>query len=327
MKKTLKTLCAVLAAIAGASFSTISTAQNYPTKPVKIILNYAAGGPSDLVGRAMAAKFTEMLGQTFFVENMVSATGAVGTQAAARSAPDGHTILFSTAGHTALALALFGDKLGFDPFRDLTPVGRIVDSTQMIVAHPSLGVKSIPELVKLAKAKPGQINFGSVGVGSPNHLGIELLKSMAGIDLVHVPYTGTAPVMTDLMAGRVQLMLNSMGTVIQHVRSGKLVALSVGTTARTPAAPEVPTMEELGYKGFQVSTWYAFFLPLKAPAAIITRLNTTLNQALADPQLAKVFAPQGFDAAPGTPEAVTKLMREEYERWKKVIAESKIVAE
>lgn len=327
MKKSLKALCAITAAIAATSVSTISTAQNYPTRTVRIIVNYTPGGPTDLVARTMGAKFTEMLGQTFVVENMPSASGAIGTQAAARSAPDGHTILFSTAGHTSVALALFGDKLGFDPFRDITPIGKIVDSTQMIVAHPSLGVKSIPELVKLAKAKPGQINFGSVGVGSSNQLGIELLKSMAGIDMVHVPYKGTAPVMADLMAGRVQLMLNSMGTVIQHVRSGKLIGLAVGTTKRSPAAPDVPTMEELGYKGYQVSTWYAFFLPAKTPAPIIAKLNSTLNQALADPQLVKTFGPQGFDAAPGTPESVSKLMREEYERWKKVITEAKITAE
>jgi tripartite-type tricarboxylate transporter receptor subunit TctC len=269
----------------------------------------------------------EITGQSFVVENMPSANGVIGTNTAARSSPDGHTILFSTAGHTSVALALFGDKLGFDPFKDITPIGKIVDSTQMIVAHPSLGVKSIAELVKLARSRPGQINFGSVGVGSSNHLGIELLKSLAQIDMVHIPYKGTAPVMTDLMAGRVSLMLNSMGTVIQHVRSGKLVALAVGTTTRSAAAPDVPTMEELGYKGYQVSTWYAFFVPARTPPALISRINALNNQALADPAIAKAFAPQGFDLAPSTPEAVSRLMREEYDRWRKVIAEAKIVAQ
>jgi len=323
MKNALQVLCAVLLVAA----SPFSGAQNYPNKPVRVIVNYTPGGPTDLVARTMGVKMGDMLGQTFIVENIPSANGTIGTQAASRSTPDGHTILFSTAGHTSVALALFGEKIGFDPFRDITPIGKIVNSTQMIVAHPSLGVKSIDELVKLAKAKPGQLNFGSVGIGSSNHLGIELLKSMAGIDMVHIPYKGTAPVMQDLLAGRVQLMLNSMGTVIPQVRAGKLVALAVGTTTRSPAAPDVPTMEELGYKGYQVSTWYGFFVPAKTPAPIITKLNATLNQALADPQIAKTFAPQGFDAAPGTPESVSKLMREEYERWKKVIADAKIVAE
>ena len=327
MKKSLSVLGAALALTLVSASPAFGQAA-YPSKTVKIIVNYTPGGPTDLVARTMAAKYTEMLGQSFVVENMPSASGAIGTNYVSRQAPDGYTILFSTAGHTSVALALFADKLGFDPFKDITPIGKIVDSTQMIVAHPSLGVKTIPELVKLAKSKPGQINFGSVGIGSSNHLGIELLKSMAGIDMVHVPYKGTAPVMQDLMAGRVQLMLNSMGTVIGQVKAGKLVALAVGTTTRSPAAPDVPTMEELGYKGYQVSTWYAFFAPAKTPAPIIAKLNTTLNQALADPQLtAKIFAPQGFDASPSTPEALTKLMQEEYVRWKKVIADAHIVAE
>ncbi len=330
MKNVLQATCTALVTVFSAlmPWTTPSAlAQTYPSKPIKIIVNYTPGGPTDLVARTMGAKMGDMLGQSFLVENIPSANGTIGTQAASRAAPDGHTILFTTAGHTSVALALFGDKIGFDPFKDITPVGKIVDSTQIIVAHPSLGVKSIPELVKLAKSKPGQLNFGSVGVGSSNHLGIELLKSMAGIDMLHVPYKGTAPVMQDLLAGRVHLMLNSMGTVISQVKAGKLVALAVGTTTRSPAAPDVPTMEELGYKGYQVSTWYAFFVPAKTPAPIIAKLNTTLNQALADPQIAKSFAPQGFDAAPGTPESIAKLMREEYERWKKVIADAKIVAE
>jgi tripartite-type tricarboxylate transporter receptor subunit TctC len=327
MKTASRAYGAVLACVAGIMLSPGAMAQTYPTKSVRIIVNYTPGGPTDLVARTMGAKMGEMLGQTFVVENMPSANGTIGTQTASRAAHDGHTLLFSTAGHTSVALALFGPKLGFDPLRDITPIGKIVDSTQMIVAHPSLGARTIPELVKIAKARPGQINFGSVGVGSSNHLGIELLKSMAGIDMLHVPYKGTAPVMQDLMAGRVQLMLNSMGTVIQHVRSGKLVGLAVGTTTRSAAAPDVPTMEELGYKGYQVSTWYAFFAPAKTPAPVIGKLNATLNQALADPQLTKTFGPQGFEAAPGTPEALGKLMRDEYERWKKVIADAKITAE
>ena len=327
MKKLTSGIRLAVATALVAAAPIVAHAQSYPGKPVKIIVNYTPGGPTDLVARTMGAKMGEILNQSFVVENMPSANGAIGTNAASRAAPDGYTILFSTAGHTSVALALFGDKLGFDPFRDITPIGKIVDSTQMIVAHPSLGVKSIAELVALAKAKPGQLNFGSVGIGSSNHLGIELLKSMAGIDMVHIPYQGTAPVMQDLMAGRVHLMLNSMGTVIQQVRAGKLVALAVGTTTRSAAAPDVPTMEELGYKGYQVSTWYAFFAPAKTPPVIINKLNATLNQGLADPQIVKVLVPQGFDAAPSTPEAVSKLMREEYERWKKVITDAKIVAE
>jgi tripartite-type tricarboxylate transporter receptor subunit TctC len=322
-----KTLQLASLALAGMAISPLALAQNYPVKPVKIIVNYTPGGPTDFVARTVGGKMGEILGQSFVVENVPSANGTIGTQQASRATPDGYTILFTTAGHTSVALALFGEKVGFDPFRDITPITKLVDSTQMIVAHPSLGVKSIPELVKLAKSKPGQLNYGSVGVGSSNHLGIALLNIMAGTEMLHIPYKGTAPVMADLMAGRVQLMLNSMGTIIPHVRSGKLVGLAVGTLTRSPAAPDIPTMDELGYKGYQVSTWYAFFAPAKTPAPIINRLNTVAGQVLRDDAMAKILAPQGFDATPTTPEAIGRQMREDYERWRKVIADAKIVPE
>lgn len=323
----LQSAALALSAAAAAAVATPAAAQNYPAKPVKVIVNYTPGGPTDFVARTVSGKMGEILGQSFVVENVPSANGTIGTQQAARSAPDGYTILFTTAGHTAVALALFGEKVGFDPFRDLTPITKLVDSTQMIVAHPSLGVKTIPELVKLAKSKPGQLNYGSVGVGSSNHLGIALLNIMAGTDMVHIPYKGTAPVMTDLMAGRVQLMLNSMGTVIQHVRSGKLVGLAVGTLTRSPAAPDIPTMDEIGYKGYQVSTWYAFFAPARTPAPVINRLNAVAGQVLREESMVKTLIPQGFDSTPSTPEAIGRQMREDYERWKRVITEAKITPE
>ena len=299
----------------------------YPSKTVRVVINYTPGGPSDLVARTVAARMSEILGQSFVVDNMPSANGAVGTLAVVRAAPDGHTLLISSAGHTSLVAALYSEKLPFDPFRDMAPVGMLLSSTQMIVAHPSLNVKTIAELVRMAKSKPGQINYGSVGVGSPNHLGIELLKSTAGIDMLHVPYKGTAQVMQDLVAGRVQLMLNSMATVVPFTRSGKLVPLAVGSPARSSAAPDVPTMIESGFPGFEVSTWWSMFAPLKTPAPIIARLNSVTHQVLADPQLAKTFSAQGAEPAASTPEFVTRLMREEYDRWRKVIADAKIVAE
>ncbi len=319
----LKALCAVSIGL----FSQVAAAQAYPNKTVKIIVNYTPGGPTDLVARTVGTKMGEVLGQSFVIENMPSANGAIGTVAAARAAPDGYTLLFGTAGHTSIVGALQGDKLPFDPFKDITPVGQLVNSTQIIVAHPSLNIKTIADLVALAKAKPGQLNFGSVGIGSGNHLGMELLKFMAKIDMVHVPYKGTAPVMQDLLAGRVQLMLNSMATVVPYMKSGKLVALAVGSTTRSRAAPEVPTMIESGYPGFEVGTWYALFAPAKTPAPIIGRLNGVIHQVLADPQTAQTLISQGAEPASSTPEFVSKLMRDEFERWKKVIAAAKIVAE
>lgn len=327
MKNARQTTGAVLLAACAALASTHVLAQNYPARQVRIVVNYTPGGPTDLVARTVGSKMAEILGQPFVIENMPSNNGAIGTQNVTRSAPDGYSLLFSTAGHTAVAAALWGDKLGFDPFKDITPISMLVMSTQMIVAHPSLGVKSIAELVALAKAKPGQLNFGSVGIGSSNQLGIELLKSMAKIDMVHVPYKGTAPAMQDLLAGRVQLMLNSMATVIPLVRTGKLIGLAVGTTKRSAAAPDIPTMEELGYAAYQVSTWYALFAPARTPASIISKLNPVVHQVLANPQIAKTLSDQGAEPASSTPESVSRLMREEYERWKKVIIEARIVAE
>ncbi len=322
MNRRFLALCALLVIVNPSALG-----QTFPTKPVRIIMNYTPGGPTDLIARTVGGKLQELTGQPFLIENMPSATGAVGTQAMARSAPDGYTMMYSTPGHTTMGLALYEEKLGFDPFRDITPVAMLVNSTQMIVAHPALGVKSIPELVALAKSKPGQLNYGSVGVGTSTQLGIELLKSMAGIDMVHVPYKGTAPVMQDLLAGRVHVVLNSLPTIIQYVRAGKLVALAVGSTTRSAAAPDIPTMEELGYKGFQVSTWGAFFVPAKTPAAIVARLNALTNQALVDPQVVKTLTAQGTELTPTTTEAFSRLMREEYERWKKVIIEAKIAPE
>ncbi len=319
----LKMLCAV--GLAG--INQLSSAQAYPVKPVKIIVNYTPSGPTDLTARTVGSKMQDISGQSFVIENTPSANGSIGTLATMRAVPDGYTILLSTAGHTAIAAALYGDKLPFDPFRDITPISMTVNSNQLILVHPSLGVKSIAELVKLAKSRPGQLNYGSPGIGTPNQLGMELFKSMAGIDIVHVPYKGTAPVMQDFLAGRVQVFINGAATTLPHIKSGKLIALASGYTSRANAVPEVPTMEELGYAGYQVSTWFALFAPAKTPANIISRLNALAVQALADPQVIKTLGGAGFDPAASTPEYVARLMRDEYERWKKVIADAKIVPE
>lgn len=321
MKPVLQALCAgFLGALSPAILG-----QTWPVKPVKVVVNYTPGGPTDLTARTVGGKMQDLTGQPFVIENTPSANGAIGTQAVARAAPDGYTLILSTAGHTSIAAALYGDKLPFDPFRDLTPISMTVSSNALILAHPSLGVKSIAELVKLAKSKPGQLNYGSPGVGTPNQLGVELFKSMTGTDIVHVPYKGTAPMMQDMLAGRVQIVINGAATVLPHIRSGKLIPLASGWSSRAHAVPDVPTMEELGYPGYLVSTWFALFAPPRTPPALITRINSVATQALADPQVIKTLNGAGFDTAGSSPDFVAKLMREEYERWKKVITETKIV--
>lgn len=325
MNRTLLALFAIVAAVSHQAWG--QSPPIWPTKPGKIITNYAPGGPTDLAARTIAAKMQELTGQPFLVENMPSANGVVGTQATARAAPDGHTLMLSTAGHTAIAAALYADRLPFDPFRDLAPISMLLNSNQILVVNADLGVKTVADLIKLAKSRPGQLNYATPGIGTPNHLGMELLNSMAGIKTIHVPYKGTAAMLQDLLAGRVQVMINSVATLVPHIKSGKIIALASGWTERPHALPDVPTMEELGYAGFQVSTWYALFTTAKTPPAVLARISTLTNQIMADPQVGKSLSGAGFDPGGSTPEAVTKLMHEEYDRWKKVVAEAKIVPE
>ncbi len=317
--------CAVLVAVspqAGAQ-----SGQAWPTKAARFITNYTPGGPTDLAARSISAKMQEVTGQSFLVENLPSANGVIGTQITARAAPDGHTLMLSTAGHTAIAASLYGERLPFDIFRDIVPISMLLHSNQLIIVNSQLGVRSIAELVKLAKSRPGELNYATPGIGTPNHLGMELLNSMAGIKLIHVPYKGTAAMMGDLMANRVHVMINSAATVVPNIQAGKLVALASGWTSRSRALPDVPTMEELGYPGYQVSTWFALFTTAKTPPAVIARINALTNQVMADAQVVKALTSAGLDPGASTPEAVTNLMREEFDRWKKVVADAKIVVE
>jgi tripartite-type tricarboxylate transporter receptor subunit TctC len=220
--------------------------------------------------------------------------------------------------------ALLGDKLPFDPFRDLSPVALLALSTQILVVHPSLGVKNVPDFVKLMKANPGKYSYGSPGQGSPNQLGVELLKYLGGFDMLHVPYKGGAQVAVDLVAGRVQLTLVSMVSVLQHVKAGRLVAIGVGSSRRSSAMPDVPTVMEQGYPDYEMYTWYAMFGPAGLPRDIVMKLNAVYNDGLRQHEIIKSFAATGVETAGGTPEDLARMMRSEYERWKKVIAAARI---
>ena len=302
-------------------------AQAYPVRPVRVVVNYTPGGTTDVVARALSQKLAEATGQPVTVENRPSANGVLGTQDVARSRPDGYNLLFSTSGHTVLARALLGEKLPFDPLRDLTPVCLAVVNTQIIVAPVSLGVKNIPELVKLMKAGSGQYSFASVGLGTPNHLGIELLKHMGGFDMLHVPYKGGQQAVLDLVTGRVHLMLASMVSFMPYVKAGKLAALGVGSARRSAAVPDVPTVMEQGYPDFEVFTWYGMFGPAGLPREVTLRLNTIFNEALKNPEIIRSFTSQGAEPAGGSPEELARIMRSEYERWRKVVTTARIEAE
>ena len=299
----------------------------FPARPMRLLLGYTPGGTTDYVARTIAQKLNDYTGQAVPVDNRPGANGTIAAQMAARAAPDAHTLLFSTHGHSAIAAAISGARLGFDPFKDLAPIALLVNSTQMIVAHPGLNVKTIPELVKLAKTRPGELSYGSTGVGTPNHLGIELLKHMAGFEMNHVPYKGGSQMAVDLTGGRVHAALNSMITVMPFVKSGKLVPIAVGTLKRSPAMPDVPTVAESGYPEYHVSTWYGLFTSAGSPRAAINTLNALTNKALADPQVARLFVTQGVDPLGGTPEELGKLLREDYERWRRLLTVTKLKVE
>lgn len=298
-------------------------AQNYPTRPVRLIVPYPPGGPTDLVGRAMAQKLGEAFKQQFIVDNRAGAGSAIGTDIAAKSAPDGYTLLLGTSAGLSVNPAL-RSNLPYDPFRDLAPISLVVVNPQILVFHPSFPANSVRDLVKLAKVRPGDINYASVGLGSPNHLGMEMLKAMTKIDMVHVPYKGTAPALTDLIAGQVSLMFNSMPAVLPHVASGKLKGIAVGSAKRSPAVPNIPTVAESGVPGFEYVTWYGLYVPAATPKDIVARLNRETVRILADPEVVKRFSSQGADPEPSTPSELAKFQREEHERWKKVIRSAKI---
>jgi tripartite-type tricarboxylate transporter receptor subunit TctC len=278
------------------------------------------------VGRSIGQKFTEALGQQVVVENRAGAASAVGTEVAAHSPADGYTLLLGTSAGFCINPAL-GGKLPYDAERDFAPISLVVINPQILVVHPSLPVRSMRSLIALAKSRPGQINYASVGNASPQHLGMEMLKSMTGIDMVHIPYKGTAPAITDILAGNVSLMFNSMPSVLPQMKSGKLRGIAVGSAKRSPAAPDIPTVAESGVPGFEYVTWYGLFAPAGTPRDIVNRLNAQVVRMLADPELAKRFASQGAEPMSNTPEQLAQYRRAEFERWRKLIAEQKLRVE
>ncbi|MCW5576020.1 MAG: tripartite tricarboxylate transporter substrate binding protein [Burkholderiales bacterium] len=314
----LAVLCAVAAAAAQA-------ADSYPLRPVRMIVAYPPGGGTDQVGRVMAEQLTQTLGQQVVVDNRGGATGNIGTELAARAVPDGHTLLMGNVAPNAVNVSLF-KKLGFDPVKDFAPVSLVAITPNILVAHPSVPVKSIGELVALAKAKPGALNFPSAGVGSSSHLAGELLKSLAGIDMVHVPFKGGGPAMVATIAGEVQIMFATMPAAMPHVKSGKVRPVAVTTTKRSQAMPELPTIAEAGVKGYDAATWYGLLAPARTPKPVVDRLHADVVKILAGPARQRLEA-QGFEPDGGTPAAFAAYIRSEIAKWAKVIRVAGIPAE
>jgi tripartite-type tricarboxylate transporter receptor subunit TctC len=293
-------------------------ATDYPTRPIRLVITYPPGGNTDLVGRAVAQKLTEAWSQQVIVDNRGGAGGVLGTVIAKQAAADGYTLLLGTSAGMVLNPLLMR-KIPYEPLQDFAPVSLVIVLPQLLVVNPSLPARSIKEFIALAKAKPGQLNFGSSGVGTPNHLGGEMLKAMAGINIVHVPYKGGAASITDLIAGQVQLVISSAPSVVPHVRNNRLRALAIGSAKRSPALSEVPTVAESGVPGYEYTTWYGIFVPAKTPAPIVAKLNAEIVRMLADSQMSQRFQSQGGDPASSTPAQLAAYMKQETGRWSRVI--------
>lgn len=303
-------------------FGAAVAADDFPAKPLRLVIPYTPGGPTDLVGRAIASKLQDALGQQLIVDNRAGGGGVIATEIVARSPADGYTLLLGTPGQL-VTLPLLMQKLPYNAVRDFAPVSLVVQSPQVLVANAKLPAVSVAELIAYAKARPGQLNYASVATGGTGHLGMELLKQTAGIDMLHVPYKGTAPALTDMIAGQVQLMFTSLPTVQPHVSAGRLKLLATGSPRRTPAIPDVPTVAET-VPGYELMTWYAIFAPRRTPVAIVDRLHTELVKILVSPAIEKQFAQNGVEPANSTPQQLAAYMRAETERWSKVIRTSGI---
>lgn len=302
-----------------------SLAQSYPDKPIRIVVTFPAGGPTDAVARPISQSLSSTWGQPVIIDNRGGAGGIVGTEIVAHSAPDGYNLLIGTAGGMSINPSLHA-KLSYDPFKDFAPISMLVINPQILVAHPALAASNVRELVALAKSKPGQLNFASSGTGTATHLGLELFKAATGINVVHVPYKGGAPALTDLIAGQVQLLFISIPSVMPQVKAGRLKALAVSSARRSLSAPDVPTVAESGYPGFEYVNWNALFAPAATPRAIISKLNTEVVKIMRDPDLAQKLVSQGAEPAPGTPEQLAQYMRVDFDRWRKVIRAAGITA-
>ena len=306
------------------SFDRAIAAEPYPVKPIRMIVGFAPGGGTDLTARPVAQKMSELLGQQVIVENRPGAAGNIATEQVARSAPDGYTLLMGTIAALAINPSLYGN-LRFDPETDLAPVIQVVDATNVLALHPSVPASSVKELVALAKEK--SLSAGSSGVGATGHLAIELFNLMAGVKLIHVPYKGGGPAMTDLIGGQVQLIFATTASAIPHIKSGRIKGIAVTTAKRSSLLPELPTISEAGLAGFDANNWYGLVVPAKTPRAIIDQLNAEVRKVLAMPEVRTTLFNQGLDPAPGTPEQFGAYIRSERVKWAKVIKESGAKAE
>jgi tripartite-type tricarboxylate transporter receptor subunit TctC len=317
----LAALAVALAPLAAPLSASADTA-SYPDKPIRFIVPYPPGGGTDVIARIVQARFQQLLGQPIVIENRGGAAGSLGTDVVAKSAPDGYTVLFTLSSHT-INPAIY-TKLPFDTHADFEPIGTVASLPQILVSNLTFPPQTVAELTAMAKAKPGMLQFASVGNGSPGHLAGELYKLRAGLDIVHIPYRGGGPAVTDVLGGQVPMLWVSIPAAANFVKVGKLKALAVSTTKRSASFPDVPTMQEAGVPDFDVDSWYAMFVPAKTPKPIIDKLNKALNTIVAEPDIREKLLQQGAEGVGGTPQALGKVVDAELVRWAKLAKQANI---
>lgn len=299
--------------------------QPYPVKSIRVIVGFPPGSGADITARVIGAKVGEALAQQMIVDNRPGAASNIAADLAAKAFPDGYTLFIGTVANTINATLY--SKLPFDFTRDFAPVALTTAAPNVLVVHPSVPARSVKELIAIAKNRPRQLNFASAGTGTAPHLSGELFNAMAGVRMVHIPYKGSPPAVTDLLAGEVALMFSPSSTVLPHVKTGRLRALAVTTLSRLPSLPELPTVAESGLKGYETLTWFGFVAPARTPQAVVGRLNGVIVNALAAPEVRSQFAAQGIETLGGTPEQFAAYIRDEIKKWAKVIRLSGAKAE
>ena len=322
MKKALFALLLAVPALTAPS----AMAQQYPSKPIVLVVPFAPGGTSELISRLVAQKLTERLGQQVVVENRPGAAGNIAMEQVARAAPDGYTLILGHIGTLAVNPAMF-PKLPYDAIKDFAPVSLIAAVPNIVTVNPAVPAKTLKEFLDLARAKPGSINYGSAGNGSAGHLAMEYLKRIAKTDMVHVPYKGTGPMLTDLLAGQTQATFTGSSPLIPHIKSGKLRALAVGSAVRIPSLPEVPTVAESGFAGFETAQWYGIIAPAKTPPAIIQKLSVEIAQVMKQPDVIARLSGDGTVMIGSTPNEFAAYISKEMKRWGEVVHGANIKAE
>jgi tripartite-type tricarboxylate transporter receptor subunit TctC len=320
---------ASLVTAAGLVFATLAiimpaTAQDYPVRPVRLVIPFPPGGSNDVVGRLVATHLSERLGKQIVVDNRSGAGGVIGTEVVAKSPPDGYTLLIISMAH---AVNPWLYKLSYDPIKDFTPVGLLAKGANVLVVHPSLPVHSVKDLVALAKQKPGDLQYASAGIGSFQHLGGELFKLMAGVDILHVPFKGGGPAMVDIVGGHTKVMFSSMVQTVPQIKAGKLRALGTGGLERSPVLPDIPTIAEAGVPGYEAVNWWGVVAPAGTPQAIIDKVNAEIEAVQQSPEVQKQFANEGATAMPMKPADFGGFMVSEMNKWEKVVKQGGLKAE